>query len=281
MPRERSAGLVADYDIGRFFDEMFAASGRPRDHYRALGERLAALTDDGLRERIHTANAFFLTQGIGFTVYGDEEGTDRIFPFDLIPRIVPAAEWEHVERGLAQRVHALNRFLADLYGPQRILDEGIVPVELVFGSRSFRREMIGVEPAGGVYAHICGIDLIRDHEGRYLVLEDNLRTPSGVSYMLESRQALKRIFASLFDRSGSGRSTTTHVSCSRRSARSRRARPATRRSSSSRPARTIPRTTSTPSSRGRWASSSSRHATSSSTATTCSRARPAACSGST
>ena len=202
MPRERSAGLVADYEIGRFFDEMFAESGRPRDHYRALGDRLAALTDDGLRERIHTANAFFLTQGIGFTVYGDDAGTDRIFPFDLIPRIVPAAEWEHVERGLAQRVQALNRFLADLYGPQRILDEGIVPVELVFGSRSFRREMIGVEPAGGVYAHICGIDLIRDHEGRYLVLEDNLRTPSGVSYMLESRQALKRIFASLFDRSG-------------------------------------------------------------------------------
>ncbi len=199
---ERASSLVADYDLGPFFDEMFEAPGRPRRHYRALNERLNALTDDGLRERIRTANAFFLTQGIGFTVYGDDEGTDRIFPFDLVPRIVPAEEWAEVERGLEQRVRALNLFLADLYGPQRILAEGLVPVELVFGSRNFRREMIGVEPAGEVYAHICGVDLIRDDEGHYLVLEDNLRTPSGVSYMLESRQALKRIFASLFDRSG-------------------------------------------------------------------------------
>jgi uncharacterized circularly permuted ATP-grasp superfamily protein len=185
-----------------FFDEMFAEPGRPRDHYRALNERLGALTDEGLRERIHTANAFFLTQGIGFTVYGDDAGTDRIFPFDLIPRIVPGDEWALVQRGLEQRVRALNLFLGDLYGAQRILAERVVPVELVFGSRNFRREMIGVEPAGGVYAHVSGVDLIRDDEGRYLVLEDNLRTPSGVSYMLESRQALKRIFASLFERSG-------------------------------------------------------------------------------
>jgi uncharacterized circularly permuted ATP-grasp superfamily protein len=199
---ERTSSLVADYELGPFFDEMFEAPGRPRPHYRALSERLGALTDDGLRERIRTANSFFLTQGIGFTVYGDDEGTDRIFPFDLIPRIVPAEEWGQVRRGLEQRVRALNLFLADLYGPQRILAEGVVPVELVFGSRNFRREMIGVEPAGAVYAHVCGVDLVRDDEGRYLVLEDNLRTPSGVSYMLESRQALKRIFASLFDRSG-------------------------------------------------------------------------------
>ncbi len=199
---EPSSGLVADYDLGPFFDEMFESVGHPRRHYRELNERLGALTDDGLRERIRTANAFFLTQGIGFTVYGDDEGTDRIFPFDLIPRIVPAEEWAQVEHGLEQRVTALNRFLADLYGQQRILAEGLVPPALVFGSRNFRREMIGVEPAGGVYAHVSGVDLIRDDDGRYLVLEDNLRTPSGVSYMLESRQALKRIFASLFDRSG-------------------------------------------------------------------------------
>jgi len=200
--RERAQSLVADYDLGSFFDEMFEAPGRPRRHYRALNERLGALSDDGLHERIQTANAFFLTQGIGFTVYGDDAGTDRIFPFDLIPRIVPADEWALVERGLEQRVQALNLFIGDLYGAQAILAEGVVPVELVFGSRNFRREMIGVQPAGGVYAHVSGIDLIRDEDGRYLVLEDNLRTPSGVSYMLESRQALKRIFASLFDRSG-------------------------------------------------------------------------------
>jgi uncharacterized circularly permuted ATP-grasp superfamily protein len=196
------AGLIADYEVGPFFDEMLDADRRPRPHYRALYERLGALTDEGLEERIRTANAFFLTQGIGFTVYGDEAGTDRIFPFDLIPRIVPADEWAHVERGLGQRIRALNLFLGDLYGPQRILAERVVPSELVFGSRNLRREMIGVEPPAGIYAHIAGIDLIRDADGRYLVLEDNLRTPSGVSYMLESRQALKRIFASLFDDSG-------------------------------------------------------------------------------
>ncbi len=181
---------------------MLDADGRPRPHYRALYDRLRALTDEGLEERIRTANAFFLTQGIGFTVYGDDAGTDRIFPFDLIPRIVPADDWAHVERGLTQRIRALNLFLGDLYGPQRILVEGIIPSELVFGSRNLRREMIGVEPPGGIFAHVAGIDLIRDDEGRYLVLEDNLRTPSGVSYMLESRQALKRIFAALFERSG-------------------------------------------------------------------------------
>jgi len=199
---EVNAGLIAGYDVGPFFDEMVDAEGRPRPHYRALYDRLSAMSDEGLEERIRTVNAFFLTQGIGFTVYGDEAGTDRIFPFDLIPRIVPADEWSHVETGLAQRVRALNLFLGDLYGAQRILTEGVVPLELVFGSRNLRREMIGVEPPGGVYAHIAGIDLIRDGDGTYFVLEDNVRTPSGVSYMLESRQALKRIFASLFERSG-------------------------------------------------------------------------------
>ena len=123
---------------------MLDAEGRPRPHYRPLYERLGALTDECLEERIRTANAFFLTQGIGFTVYGDEAGTDRIFPFDLIPRIVPADEWKQVERGLEQRIRALNLFLGDLYGPQRILVDGVVPPELVFGSRNLRREMIGV-----------------------------------------------------------------------------------------------------------------------------------------
>jgi uncharacterized circularly permuted ATP-grasp superfamily protein len=196
------AGLIAGYDVGPFFDEMLDRDGRPRPHYRALYERLSAMSDDGLEERVRTVNAFFLTQGIGFTVYGDDAGTDRIFPFDLIPRIVPADEWSHVEQGLTQRVRALNLFLGDLYAGQRILTEGVVPEQLVFGSRNLRREMIGIEPPGGIYAHIAGIDLIRDADGTYFVLEDNVRTPSGVSYMLESRQALKRIFASLFERSG-------------------------------------------------------------------------------
>jgi uncharacterized circularly permuted ATP-grasp superfamily protein len=195
-------GLTAGYDLGMFFDEMFQSPGQPRPHYRPLAERLAAMSADQLGERIRVANAFFLTQGIGFTVYGDDEGTDRIFPFDLVPRIVPADEWQMIERGLVQRLRALNLFLADIYHRQQILEAGIVPPELVFGSRNFRREMMGFDVPGGVYAHVGGVDLVRDGEGRYLVLEDNLRTPSGVSYMLESRQALKRIFAALFDRYG-------------------------------------------------------------------------------
>ena len=132
-PVGAGTSLLEGYDVGRFFDEMLEPDGRPRPHYRALHERLCALTDEGFEERIRTANAFFLTQGIGFTVYGDEAGTDRIFPFDLIPRIVPSDEWAHVERGLTQRIRALNLFLGDLYGAQRILTEGIVPFELVFG----------------------------------------------------------------------------------------------------------------------------------------------------
>ena len=195
-------GLTAGYDLGTFFDEMFESPGRPRPHYGPLAERLEAMSAAQLEERIRVANAFFLTQGIGFTVYGDDEGTDRIFPFDLVPRIVPADEWETIERGLVQRLRALNLFLDDIYHRQQILEAGIVPAELVFGSRNFRREMIGFDVPGGVYAHVGGVDLVRDGDGRYLVLEDNLRTPSGVSYMLESRQALKRIFAALFDRYG-------------------------------------------------------------------------------
>ena len=195
-------GLTAGYDLGAFFDEMLDASGRPRPHYAALHEQLSSMTPASLEERIRVANAFFVTQGIGFTVYGDEQGTDRIFPFDLIPRIVPADEWALIERGLEQRLRALNLFLHDVYHEQRILADGVVPAELVFGARHFRREMIGFDVPGGVYAHVGGIDLVRDGQGRYLVLEDNLRTPSGVSYMLESRQALKRIFAPLFERYG-------------------------------------------------------------------------------
>ncbi len=199
---DAGAGLTAGYDLGSFFDEMFEGRDLPRGHYRLLAERLSAMSGAELEERVRVANTFFLTQGIGFTVYGDDAGTDRIFPFDLIPRIVPADEWAAIERGLVQRLQALNLFLADIYHEQKILEAGVIPPDLVFGSRNFRREMIGFDVPAGVYAHVGGVDLVRDEAGRYLVLEDNLRTPSGVSYMLESREALKRIFASLFDRYG-------------------------------------------------------------------------------
>ena len=199
---ETDAGLTTGYDLGQFFDEMLEGDARPRPHYKALYERLSTMTPARFEERIRVANAFFTNQGIGFTVYGDDAGTDRIFPFDLVPRIVPADEWRTIERGLIQRTTALNAFLQDVYTEQRILAAGVVPVDLVLGSRNFRRETLGVSVPGGIYAHISGVDLIRDETGRYLVLEDNLRTPSGVSYMLESRQALKRVFASMFQEYG-------------------------------------------------------------------------------
>ena len=143
-----------------------------------------------------------MNQGIGFTVYGQEEGIERIFPFDLIPRVIPGAEWDRLERGLIQRVRALNLFLHDIYSEQRIVRDGKIPGALLFGARHFMREMVGVEPPGGVYAHVAGVDVIRDDKGDYLVLEDNLRTPSGASYMLENRAAMKRTFSQLFERHG-------------------------------------------------------------------------------
>jgi uncharacterized circularly permuted ATP-grasp superfamily protein len=190
------------YDPGAFFDEMFEALDRPRPHYRVLAEQLAALSVEEFEARRHAVDASFLNQGIGFTVYGQEEGLERIFPFDLIPRVIPREEWNHIERGLVQRVRALNLFLNDVYHDQRILRDGRIPAELVFGARHFRREMIGVDPPGGVYAHVAGIDIVRDERGEYLVLEDNLRSPSGASYMLENRAAMKREFAPLVELCG-------------------------------------------------------------------------------
>jgi len=194
-------GLLGEsYDPGRFYDEMFEAPGRPRPHCRALAEQLASLSAEEFEERRQQAGTSFLNQGIGFTVYGQEDAIERIFPFDLIPRVIPRAEWNLLERGLIQRVRALNLFLDDVYHAQRILADGIVPSELVFGARHFTREMIGIDPPGGVYAHVAGIDVVRDEHGTFFVLEDNLRTPSGASYMLENRQAMKRTFAPLFER---------------------------------------------------------------------------------
>src|SRR5439155_600475 len=142
--------LEGRYEPGAFFDEMFEAPGLPRPHYRALADQLAALSVEEFEERRHAVDVSFLNQGIGFTVYGQEEGLERIFPFDLIPRVIPGNEWNHVERGLVQRVRALNLFLGDVYHDQRILRDGRIPADLVFGASHFRREMIGVNPPGGV-----------------------------------------------------------------------------------------------------------------------------------
>ncbi len=190
--------LFAAYDTDKFYDEMFVAPGRPRPHYQRLFERFAQI--DGISEllaRQRTADQTFINRGVTFTVYSDNTGTEKIFPFDLIPRIIPAHEWAHLEAGLRQRMESLNLFLADIYGEQRILKEGIVPRDMVETSKNFRPELVGVPIARGLYVHINGTDLVRDQHGDYRVLEDNLRTPSGVSYVLEDRQVMKRVFPNL------------------------------------------------------------------------------------
>ncbi len=190
------------YKVGAFFDEMFHSDGTVRSHYRLLKERLDRLPDDEIQQKRQAIDLAFLRQGVTFTVYNDDQGTERIFPFDLIPRIIPDQEWRHIEAGLIQRITALNLFLSDIYGSQAILREKRIPPETILSSAHFRKAFCGVPVPHDIYIHICGTDLIRDDEGRYLVLEDNCRCPSGVSYLLENRSAMKRAFPTFFPRSG-------------------------------------------------------------------------------
>jgi uncharacterized circularly permuted ATP-grasp superfamily protein len=180
------------------FDEMFTPAGGPRPHYAPLARRLIKIAPGAFDRRRRMADVSFRNQGITFTVYGDQRGVEKIFPFDLLPRIIPADEWDTIERGLVQRLTALNLFCRDVYHEQKILKAGIIPPALVYGAKMFRREMIGIKVPRDIYIHICGTDLIRDPAGVYHVLEDNGRTPSGVSYVLENRAVMKRIFPSLF-----------------------------------------------------------------------------------
>lgn len=188
----------SSYEVGNFYDEMFEAPGKVRPHYQKLLERFNEMGDGEFQRKQDLATGTFLNQGITFTVYSDNQGTERIMPFDLLPRIIPREEWEHVERGLVQRIQALNLFLHDIYHDQRILKEGVIPEEVVLSGKHFRPEFMGFDVPKDVYIHICGTDLIRDREGKYLVLEDNGRCPSGVSYVLENRQVMKRVFPQLF-----------------------------------------------------------------------------------
>lgn len=188
-----------NYSFDGFYEEMFEAPLKPRPHYRKLFQRLCELENGQFAEKKRMADAAFLAQGITFTLYSGQQGTERIFPFDLVPRILPRSEWDHIERGLKQRITALNLFLHDIYHEQQILKDGVIPQELVLSSKHFRREFMHFKVPRNIYAHICGSDLIRDEKGRYLVLEDNLRTPSGVSYLLESRKAMKHIFPNVFE----------------------------------------------------------------------------------
>src|SRR3954454_11737524 len=170
----------ANYELDNAYDELFTPDGRPRSHYQALYQRLMELPAEELKRREQAAEVSFLQQGITFTVYGRDEGTERIIPHDLLPRIITGAEWAIVEKGLIQRITALNLFLKDIYHDGQILAAGVLPRELIYTCRHFRREMRGLEVLRDIYISVVGTDLIRLPDGRFAVLEDNLRVPSGV-----------------------------------------------------------------------------------------------------
>jgi uncharacterized circularly permuted ATP-grasp superfamily protein len=186
------------YETRGIYDEVFTEEGEVRPHYRAFVRRLQDMASDQFAAKRNSVDSAFLRQGITFNVYGDAKGTERIFPFDLMPRIIPAKEWEHIEAGLIQRITALNLFLHDIYNEQHILKDGIIPAHYVLSAKHFRREFVRCKVPKDIYIHICGTDIIRDAKGEYLVLEDNGRCPSGVSYVLENRRALKRSFPDSF-----------------------------------------------------------------------------------
>ena len=189
----------SSYDTEGFYDEMFQDDGSPRPCASLLLETVESLSEGHLLRYKHAAERLLLQMGITFNVYGDSAGTERIFPFDLVPRIVPADEWARIERGLKQRVHALNAFIHDIYHDQKILKDGVIPAEVILSAASYRKQCHGLNPPRGVWCHITGTDLVRDRDGLYYVLEDNLRVPSGVSYVLENREVLKRIFPGVFE----------------------------------------------------------------------------------
>ncbi len=189
---------VAAYQTDGFYDEMFEADGRPRQGTLLLEQRIASLPKGELQRRQQAAEQALLHLGITFNVYGDEAGAERIFPFDIIPRIVEASEWEVVERGLKQRIMALNLFIDDIYHDRKIVKDGVIPAHLIESASSLRAPCVGLQPPRGLWCHITGTDLIRDRDGQIYVLEDNLRCPSGVSYVLENRQVLKRTLPQVF-----------------------------------------------------------------------------------
>ncbi len=190
--------LMTEYNLDGAFDEMFMESGEPRAHYSELLKAFLAMPGEEREARKHSADVSFLTEGITFTVYGRDEGTEKIFPYDLLPRIITNTEWQRIEEGLQQRITALNLFLRDVYHEGKILQDGIVPREIVYTCRHFRREMRGLQVPRNIYIAVTGSDLLRLESGEFVVLEDNLRVPSGVSYMLTNRRALKRTLPNLF-----------------------------------------------------------------------------------
>ena len=189
----------SDYDTGGFYDELFTATGTPRNGAELLVKRIESLPEGSLLALQRAAETALMQMGITFTVYGDKSGTERIFPFDILPRIIQADEWEHIEAGLRQRIYAVNQFIDDIYHDRKIIKDRVIPEDLVLSGRTYRAQCQGFRPPRGIWCHITGTDLVRDADGRFYVLEDNLRCPSGVSYVLENRQVLKRTFPKVFE----------------------------------------------------------------------------------
>jgi uncharacterized circularly permuted ATP-grasp superfamily protein len=187
------------YETGDFFDEMFEEPSAPRQAAKALVQFIDALPDGELLRRQRSAERALMNMGITFNVYGDSAGTEKIFPFDLVPRIVTALEWQGIERGLKQRIHALNLFINDVYHGQKIVKNGIVPAEIIQSAAAYRKQCVGMDPPRGIWCHVTGTDLVRHRDGQIHVLEDNLRCPSGVSYVLENRLVMKRTFPKVFE----------------------------------------------------------------------------------
>src|SRR5580704_17835369 len=188
--------------ISGVWDEMYGADANVRDHYRKVIEYISGESADDLNKKEELARRLFMTQGITFTVYNSGEGIEKIFPFDIIPRIITGDEWAFVEKGIKQRLTALNLFIKDVYNNQFIINDGVVPIDIIYSCPHFLREMYQLQVPHDIYVHISGIDIIRDHDGTFYVLEDNLRTPSGVSYMLENREITKRLFPDLLPQCG-------------------------------------------------------------------------------
>jgi uncharacterized circularly permuted ATP-grasp superfamily protein len=189
---------LPSYGLDHAYDEMFAADGQVRPEYDEMLKAFLGMPAEELQARKLSADASFMTQGVTFTVYGREEGTERIFPYDLLPRLISGPEWQHIEKGLTQRITALNLFLHDIYHEGKILNDGVIPREIVYTCKHFRREMRGLQVPRNIYIAITGSDLLRLQNGEFVVLEDNLRVPSGVSYMLTNRRAMKRTLPNLF-----------------------------------------------------------------------------------
>jgi uncharacterized circularly permuted ATP-grasp superfamily protein len=189
---------LGEYEVGSFFDEMFAENGRPRAIARPLARNIESLPPGELVNRQLAADRALVQSGITFNVYGESAGIEKTLPFDLVPRIVAAVEWDRIERGLKQRIRALNLFIDDLYHNQKIIKDKVVPGEIVTSSKGFRKQCVGLNPPRGVWCHITGTDLVRHNDGQIYVLEDNLRCPSGVSYVLENRRLMKSLFPEVF-----------------------------------------------------------------------------------